>query len=410
MFSKYYGSVSNLPIDYAIELLFQHIDWSNRQQDEFLSWTNSPLFAIIHATRRHEVGQRPVFISIGDPRQLKTVSGEQIRIYNTVRLLETFGATMDGLTVRQVAQEWTSCGIAFDKNNSFRHVRLEMLLSKGLDELFPHLKFENLVEPRTRLYTHLVAMRKVNFLNAKKIRTTKRQCQIASDLADLYQLPGDNKIPMHFHCFAMFLSLHARILETEDFRVWVREHYEGINAINFISCSLTSNLVTVHQVQGVIYPDMHKIRVNLPELAQYFLVVKAACSAVDMADLPEITKITHSSTKAEYTNRWHSATLGRSGPPWVKRLHDHVLANERGNIDIASWVKNDEEGSDFTKTRIHRVGKYSARTLRRIRSRRVQELARSGKLEDWDEVDTEAFEERDVQPRHDPDSDTDNEL
>lgn len=57
-------SMSDMPAYRAQLILGYHLLWNDRGTDELLSWTESPVFTMMHGWRRREKGQRNVFISM----------------------------------------------------------------------------------------------------------------------------------------------------------------------------------------------------------------------------------------------------------------------------------------------------------------------------------------------------------
>ena len=67
-------------------MLEQHLLWKNSSGDQFISWTDSPLWALQHAIRKGHEGDREVNICVLDTSKIETCSffaaSDLLRIYN----------------------------------------------------------------------------------------------------------------------------------------------------------------------------------------------------------------------------------------------------------------------------------------------------------------------------------------
>lgn len=227
---EYHDSIYDVPRNIGEQMCRAHLMWHDRVVDELLSWSASLMFAVVHAVRRHEIGQRPVYICCGSPASLKTVENHTASFFPANLVHEAFSRVPHGLNYNMFTHEYLSWGPVLDPDSSFRHVVLEKLIEEGLFELFPNLKLGGLAK-RTGLYEHLMYLRKWNFIRKEVVPTpiTFKDCETASRLANLFKAPlNASHGKPRIYCFIAFLALRKRrILRGDCFEKWVKEHYTG---------------------------------------------------------------------------------------------------------------------------------------------------------------------------------------
>ncbi|KAF2435093.1 hypothetical protein EJ08DRAFT_389371 [Tothia fuscella] len=259
-------------------MLGMHLKWSNPKLDEFLSWTNSLLFSIVHALGRHEKGQEPVLIAFGDISALITPDGQQVPFYPANTLHKVFNVlgrdwgTRDEqkLQPRMSTHEILSFGEMRDPNSAICHVTIEMLVGHGLFQLVPVLKVDGLFK-RTGLYESLVALRSKLHYEAEAVKPSTEELGVCQALASFSKHPTANEIP--FHAFAFFLAPKKRKI-TPKYQNWVSANFTAQNA------------------QAGIFPGMNVIADNLPEVAQYYELVKEAGNVLGLTPMLDISLVT----------------------------------------------------------------------------------------------------------------------
>jgi hypothetical protein len=113
-------------------MLGEHLKWNNPIMDEFLSWSSSVLFVIVHAIGRHEKKQEPVFIAFGNSSELRTPNGERAAFYHVNDLHQAFKVSSQErskrdegkLHLRKFTHEYLSIGELRDPNRAIQHVTL----------------------------------------------------------------------------------------------------------------------------------------------------------------------------------------------------------------------------------------------------------------------------------------------
>lgn len=218
----HYECVTDMPEELAKTLIVQHIEWLDRVDDIFLSFTNSLLFVCSHATGRHENGQEDTFMCIGDPKELTDMDGNPAKLYPSVPLLEAVGSKVphDSFILRATL-EWLSDTSLLDPKRSFRHVRFEDFFRCGLHRLCPGLMVEG-PRRRSKLYTQLLAWRMTN-LECSPVPITITDCEDAYRCSNLV---ASRSHWIHFYFFALSLGLRNRdLVNCEIFNKWVIDHY-----------------------------------------------------------------------------------------------------------------------------------------------------------------------------------------
>jgi hypothetical protein len=244
-FKNYHDSVTALPAEKAQLMLGCHLKWDDRVEDEFISYSKSILFLLVHALRRHELGQRQVFVALGKTTSLTDLKGEKASFYPAVPLsnrlrVQDYDAPRIGagqsrqhgwdayerekLHDRKFTQEYLTFGMVLDPERALMHIALETLCYYGLGDLLPEIFIDG-VHERTGNYNCLVAIREVNFWSRPEgPPITKEEIDIATRLARLFQTSRDKKPP--FHIISMFLGMRLRAFEDDDiFERWVLANY-----------------------------------------------------------------------------------------------------------------------------------------------------------------------------------------
>jgi hypothetical protein len=219
-------------------MLGRHLMWENPRVDAFTSFTNSILFALVHAIRRYEIGQREVFVAGGKTSKLRTQPSdngedEPAFLYSANRLHESldlkdhhFGLFAGGrLDTRLFTHEFLSYGVLLDPERAILHSPFEDLVRNGLLHLFPELEIKDLHYRRVGLFGCLVTLRTKLFIKATAKGITAQELRLCERLARLFTNPTDSKAS--FHAFVSFLSLRKRRLPDPNFSVYLKATYTG---------------------------------------------------------------------------------------------------------------------------------------------------------------------------------------
>lgn len=237
-----YQHIRDIPVQKGAMMLAFHLKWQDcmRIDGEFLSWTDSLLFALEHAFGRHEKGQHPVIVAGGEAYKLQAPDGSPIPIFSAIALHQAFdirrrlresGPKQKNqeykIHERRSTHERVALGEAHDREGAVEHVELEDLVSNGLLCLAPDLKVDGLFT-RTGLSERLDAQRTRNFRNiAQPEPITNQEILISFRLAKLYERPFDNGIPP-LAAVLCFLSLKKRPVASDNLDAFMRMHYKGI--------------------------------------------------------------------------------------------------------------------------------------------------------------------------------------
>lgn len=230
---KIHSTLRDLTREDASNLLGAHLSWQNRCEDEFLSWTTSPLFLFPHAILRHEKGQQRVYIVFGDVKELQTRHGDPAPIYSATLALDQFEVQQqEGLTEharrklhpRHFTHESLTYGEMRDPDRVMSHVALEELVKHGLFDLIPELDVTGLLE-RSGLYTHVVALKRELHREAKAKPISLTDLSLCEGLAKLFKHENEVKTPLY--ALIHLLAVRKRPTRNDNYRKWIREHYTG---------------------------------------------------------------------------------------------------------------------------------------------------------------------------------------
>jgi hypothetical protein len=285
-----YSMVGDIPVKIAQQMIGSRLKWDNRVANEFLSWSKSLVFAIVHALGRHEQGQRPVYVTFGRARALTTPDAWPAPFYSAVLLHETFkifswrwdALASSCLLLKFFTHEILSHGELEDSTHAIAHVNLETLVENGLFDLVSSLRLNGYFK-RSNLYESCTAFRAESFSCTRPRMLTREDLALCVRLAGLFKLPADTKPPLH--CLLYFLSLHKRDPADEVLRQHIRANYTGEPLLTLAHINFTK----IHVAQDVsegIYPNMEHVADNLPDVVQYVALVRAAAEIFNM---PPIT-------------------------------------------------------------------------------------------------------------------------
>lgn len=193
--------ICSYPISFYAAMLGTHLPWDDRIQDEFLSWTDSWLFAVVHLYLRHLKGQREGYLCCVKRKEVYQVAESE---EDATQLAEFFSALALGnavdlhshqcfqsplkkgaLVYRKFTHEYITHGpVETWETSELQHVAWASLVEHGLFQLLPELKIPEGMKARG-LYEVLLYMRKVNYSSESQPTTTK-ELDKAEELAFLH--------------------------------------------------------------------------------------------------------------------------------------------------------------------------------------------------------------------------------
>lgn len=231
---KLYRTLENMTAQDASVMLDAHLCWIGRKEDEFLSWTSSFLLVLGIAFRRHETGQKHVYIAGGNTRKFRTTDGAQAAFYPVLALMrllplvDIFGLTRRTLVIlrsNHFTQESVSFGDMLDPEGALVHVLLEDLVENGLLELIPELVTNTSFLERNGMYNHCLWLKQELFWRAEPQEITDADLILCNKLSACFKSKTETKAP--FWCFIKFLAVRLRPSDNPAFKQWVRKHYNG---------------------------------------------------------------------------------------------------------------------------------------------------------------------------------------
>lgn len=231
---KVFGDLANMTTKDCSLMLTAHTCWLNRREDEFMSWTSSPLFMFAHAILKHEKGQRDIYIAFGNTRKLRTPDKEQAPFYptNNLRAILPY-VDMTELTPlmvrkthdRHSTHEYLSTGEMRDPEVAMGHALFEDFISNGLMEFVPELIVDYDFLERTGLSQYYVWLKRVLFLKAEPKEITEEELEICERMANLWRSRDETEAP--FWSFVRLVACRLRPDDNPMFRKWIQEHYDG---------------------------------------------------------------------------------------------------------------------------------------------------------------------------------------
>jgi hypothetical protein len=232
--------VGEISIEDGAMMLAWHLAWqdSKRTHGDFLSFTNSVLFALVHAIQRHEKGQRYVYMAGGWTDKLQARNGFKSRIFSALALYEAFEIRQrfaakhpklaEKTDERFATHEFLLFLLGWDLEGAIQHVLLEDLVSEGLYDWLPELKVKGL-DTMTGLYECLTALRRELFDKVvSPPHITKADIRICAQLAFLYKARKDKDAKPPLAAFLGFLCLRKLDVEKSPaFDIFIRRVYRG---------------------------------------------------------------------------------------------------------------------------------------------------------------------------------------
>ncbi|KAF2773675.1 hypothetical protein EJ03DRAFT_347646 [Teratosphaeria nubilosa] len=247
-------------------MLGHHLMWTDLPQDQFSSYTNSPIFVVTHALGRSHTGQGVTTIQFLDRRKAIGIDRKPAKFYPALKLYDIF-----------------------------EQARIEILIRDGLFDIFPAFEVaRNRV--RAGLYTSQVVFRKIGFFpnekdaKKKKLIYSYENCSavmpITNELLEKVkkvtlnfmlddEMEMESKEP-HIHAFITFLCFEKRPRKDPNFMTWIKSQYKASDVIDLFDDGA-----------GGIQPGFTHVANNLPDVMQYLDLVRDACDAFGLAQLPD---------------------------------------------------------------------------------------------------------------------------
>lgn len=163
--------LTNLSQAELVYMIGHHLQWTDLQGDELLSYSKYPVFLVVHALCRYHQKQGNVTIQFLNRRKARTITGEPVAFYNALDLYTIFEDPKSShrgqsntikLHPRKLTQEFLTHGPVFYGDDVFKQAHIENLIADGLYDIFPefHTPADH---KRAGLYTLQVVMRRVGF-------------------------------------------------------------------------------------------------------------------------------------------------------------------------------------------------------------------------------------------------------
>ena len=164
-------NVADLTHGELVYMVGNHLIWKDLKADEFLSYSQDPLFLVVHALRRHHEDQGNVTIQFLDRRKVKTPDGNPANFYNALDVYTTFEVprwsgwtSTDNIKLhpRKFTHECLTHGPVLASDTVFKQARIKDLINDGLYEIFPDFEAPE-DHKRSGLYTLQVVYRKIGY-------------------------------------------------------------------------------------------------------------------------------------------------------------------------------------------------------------------------------------------------------
>ncbi|KAK5175167.1 uncharacterized protein LTR77_000304 [Saxophila tyrrhenica] len=352
-----HNSIRDLTQAQQVHMVGHHLMWTNLKGDEYLSYSKSPVFTIVHGLNRMDCNQGNVTIQYIDRRRA-TRADETIpaAFYHALDLYRIFQIHHNpGWTVyhrkklrpRMFTQELLSHGVVRVQDSRFKPARIKDLIRDGLLDVFPELYMPSGGHRRTPLYEGQVAFRRQCFPAKHKdcsgddeqllysygncargfIFTVDELIKVQTLVRNFMKAPSgyvpgvDQAIESHLHIFLDFLAAKKRPKEHPIFLAWIKEHYSAANVLDLYSGD-----------DGNILPKFTHVASNLPQRMQYLDLVRDAGAVFGLPALPATVVETQDRAVGEiYVN--HDAGLQRYVETYKEWDEEKYLQSNKGRKD-----------------------------------------------------------------------------
>ncbi|KAK3632924.1 hypothetical protein LTR56_016103 [Elasticomyces elasticus] len=302
-----FPSLSALSKNLAGRLLY-----TQSSADEFTSYSDSLLFALVLARRREALGQGDISISRIATCKATTRSGKQAKFYSAPELLNILGVTeWNGLSDRargiligtRFHHEYVALGELDLTRNPYRPVQFDELKAYGLYDFRPGLHIEgNEVEEKKLYYRRLQLSHQwygpeaMENLDGDASDFTGEHLEHAAKLARLFDptvhgFEGnrrwyDNPPNAPLSIFLDFVGLFRRRKNDQLFARYIGDTYSK------------------NEVQSVLYEGMEQMYNNLPDRMQVMDRIREACIAISVPE-PSAINVMLVDVLFDFDGAWH---------------------------------------------------------------------------------------------------------
>ncbi|EMC94798.1 hypothetical protein BAUCODRAFT_25913 [Baudoinia panamericana UAMH 10762] len=251
-------------------MLGHHLIWTDLPSDEFLSYSNDPLFLVVHRWTGFMRGKAAIFQVPSAP------------IWAEMQKTK--------LHPRKFTQEYLSHHTIIVKDTRFQQASIEKLIKDGLYDIFPAFRVPQ-DHQRVGLYTGQVVLRKAGYAPNPDSLPPKLKRRIYSyrysadttpcteDLLKLVQKVTRNFMARatepHLHIFPSFLTFQKRLDDDPVLIDWLRNHYTALDVQDLYADG-----------EGGVRTGFTHVANNLPGVMQYLDLVRTACTAFGLPALP----------------------------------------------------------------------------------------------------------------------------
>ena len=222
-----------------VEMLGHRFLWQDRRKDEFLSWTSSLLFALVHATGRRAKGQRHIVIHVIDTRKATTIDRRPVEFYfapDLLRILKVsdwrgWTGLFEQVNLRQpwYTHEWLTHGVVKSPATSSYEANIEEVLDAGLYDFLAPLHPAEEDDIRS-LYHRCVNVRsRYHDFSTTIVPLTADELTQAEQLASCFINTASTSAgaTQPLQIVLDFLGIKARNVEDEEYKRWIASKYTG---------------------------------------------------------------------------------------------------------------------------------------------------------------------------------------
>nr|POF05905.1 hypothetical protein CFP56_53292 [Quercus suber] len=239
-----YPSIYDFPnLSKLVENFGLRILWERRHADQFSSYTNSLVFAFVHAMLRKVKGETEITISCLDTDKVRTKDGGEVEFYHVPELQRILRVAdwkhwlpkqYCKLVAPWYSHEYVVHGSIELGEEPFRMVPLEDFEQAGIRDFLPGLYDDLALSDMTRLYSRCVEMRMNWHGWAVPAPFRVSHLDHAARLAKLF-IPhdvstlGEHSLvrSLHFQIFADFVGLSRIEGNRAVFEQYVQNHFTG---------------------------------------------------------------------------------------------------------------------------------------------------------------------------------------
>ncbi|KAK5723283.1 hypothetical protein LTR15_004980 [Elasticomyces elasticus] len=333
----------------VIKNLGNRILWNRRPDDEFTSYSKSPLFILVHTILRRTLKNKHITISWIDTTQATRNDGKPAEFYDVTELKRILGVIKWAgwnvwaflrLKSPWYTHEYVAHGEVNLGTNAFRQVTLKELESHRLYNFAPEFHCdeddEEVVELPKLVY-RCTQLRCRIYTEQKPEPFTREHLEHAARLARLF-VPGNvvtdsagvetkttvRTGPIPLHIFLNLVSLSNR-------------HNNDSVFISFIKTHFTAN-----DVEDLKYPGMTNVAPNLPECMQFLQRFREACTALHVTS-PGPTAVTPVDILYDMDGKWHGK--------WKDITSPKQLEQNEGGANIVQIKKGEVKKGKLAQAR-----------------------------------------------------------